>query len=100
MVDLDAERGRLGKELEDAMLEKSRAEAQLNNESFVSRAPEKVIAVQRERLARAIEQIRSEERRVGKECVRTCRSRWSPYHYKKKYNKHQQHKQKKIANTQ
>src|SRR3546814_13778776 len=27
---------------------------------------------------------RSEERRVGKECVRTCRSRWSPYHKKKK----------------
>src|SRR3546814_11662927 len=24
--------------------------------------------------------IRSEERRVGKECVSTCRSRWSPYH--------------------
>ena len=23
---------------------------------------------------------RSEERRVGKECVRLCRSRWSPYH--------------------
>src|SRR3546814_21093809 len=23
---------------------------------------------------------RSEERRVGKECVNTCRSRWSPYH--------------------
>src|SRR3546814_15261320 len=23
---------------------------------------------------------RSEERRVGKECVSTCRSRWSPYH--------------------
>src|SRR3546814_11179061 len=36
---------------------------------------------------------RSEERRVGKECVSTCRSRWSPYHYKKnqacvKYNKY------------
>src|SRR3546814_15053998 len=30
---------------------------------------------------------RSEERRVGKECVSTCRSRWSPYHSKKK--KHQ-----------
>src|SRR3546814_8430259 len=28
--------------------------------------------------------IRSEERRVGKECVSTCRSRWSPYHLKKK----------------
>src|SRR3546814_3697948 len=27
---------------------------------------------------------RSEERRVGKECVSTCRSRWSPYHSKKK----------------
>src|SRR3546814_10990824 len=26
---------------------------------------------------------RSDERRVGKECVRTCRSRWSPYHSKK-----------------
>src|SRR3546814_7108373 len=25
-------------------------------------------------------QPRSEERRVGKECVSTCRSRWSPYH--------------------
>src|SRR3546814_13679826 len=28
-------------------------------------------------------QNRSEERRVGKECVSTCRTRWSPYHYKK-----------------
>src|SRR3546814_18045144 len=27
--------------------------------------------------------FRSEERRVGKECVSTCRSRWSPYHEKK-----------------
>src|SRR3546814_12834264 len=33
---------------------------------------------------RAETQIRSEERRVGKECVSTCRSRWSPYHKKKK----------------
>src|SRR3546814_13176707 len=24
--------------------------------------------------------VRSEERRVGQECVSTCRSRWSPYH--------------------
>src|SRR3546814_12331869 len=28
--------------------------------------------------------IRSEERRVGKECVSTCRSRWSPSHSKNK----------------
>src|SRR3546814_11247806 len=27
---------------------------------------------------------RSEERRVGKECVSTCRSRWAPYHKNKK----------------
>src|SRR3546814_4464340 len=26
------------------------------------------------------QRTRSEERRVGKECVNTCRSRWSPYH--------------------
>src|SRR3546814_17944770 len=30
---------------------------------------------------------RSEERRVGKACVSTCRSRWSPYHYTKKKQK-------------
>src|SRR3546814_12925503 len=29
---------------------------------------------------------RSEERRVGKECVSKCRSRWSPYQYKKNKN--------------
>src|SRR3546814_15762895 len=41
---------------------------------------------------------RSEERRVGRECVCTCRSRWSPYHYKKnlrtlhtKHNKQPRH---------
>src|SRR3546814_20607646 len=28
--------------------------------------------------------FRSEERRVGKECVSTCRSRWPPYHKKNK----------------
>src|SRR3546814_3462238 len=31
-------------------------------------------------LAKVEEVRRSEERRVGKECVSTCRSRWSPYH--------------------
>src|SRR3546814_10941863 len=32
---------------------------------------------------------RSEERRVGKECVSTCRSRWSPYHYKNTKMRHE-----------
>src|SRR3546814_19863699 len=33
--------------------------------------------------------VRSEERRGGKECVSTCRSRWSPGHYKKNKQKQQ-----------
>jgi valyl-tRNA synthetase len=57
MVDLDAERERLQKELEEVQMEQQRAEKQLSNESFISRAPEKVVAVQRERLARANEQV-------------------------------------------
>src|SRR3546814_20279340 len=32
-------------------------------------------------------EFRSEERRVGKACVGTCRSRWSPYIYKNKQKK-------------
>src|SRR3546814_16934391 len=38
--------------------------------------------IRRARLVREI--IRSEERRVGKESVSTCRFRWSPYHKKNK----------------
>src|SRR3546814_14847905 len=37
---------------------------------------------EREAAHRSVE-TRSAERRVGQECVSTCRSRWSPYHYKK-----------------
>src|SRR3546814_12957677 len=40
---------------------------------------DKLLIVASDRLS-----ARSEERRVGKECVSPCRSRWSPYHYKKK----------------
>src|SRR3546814_16356844 len=41
-----------------------------------------------------ISRQRSEERRVGKECVSTCRSRWWQYNYKK-HNKENQKIQKK-----
>src|SRR3546814_16726682 len=34
---------------------------------------------------------RSEERRVGKECVSTCRSRWPPYHKKKNMHHYIKH---------
>src|SRR3546814_19142833 len=37
----------------------------------------------RDRLLDQVLRIRSDERRGGKECVSTCRSRWSPYHSKK-----------------
>src|SRR3546814_11809735 len=37
----------------------------------------------KERTPKGGQRMRSEERRVGKECVSTCRSRWSPYHSKK-----------------
>src|SRR3546814_19897156 len=33
-------------------------------------------------LPHGVVEVRSEERRVGKECVSPCRSRWSPAHYK------------------
>src|SRR3546814_4646534 len=48
--------------------------------------PDFVLAADRNHLLEEIQinalrgRIRSEERRVGKECVSTCRSRWSPYH--------------------
>src|SRR3546814_18709064 len=42
---------------------------------------------------RIMPQQRSEERRVGKECVSTCRSRWSPSHLKKKNIANKEHQQ-------
>ena len=39
-----------------------------------------VLAAILKRLSIMIPLFRSEERRVGKECLRLCRSRWSPYH--------------------
>src|SRR3546814_2098969 len=37
-------------------------------------------SLRNEQAGRVATDKRSEERRVGKECVSTCRSRWSPYH--------------------
>src|SRR3546814_18138762 len=50
------------------------ARAELSNAGFVSAKEDLAV----------VSSFRSEERRVGKECVRTCRSRWSPIPYKKK----------------
>src|SRR3546814_18853280 len=45
--------------------------------------------VHRAMLENARQGFRSEESRVGKECVSTCRSRWSPYHYTNKISTNQ-----------
>src|SRR3546814_4465702 len=47
----------------------------LGDVAILRRAPRRAHAE-----ARGAGFLRSEERRVGKECVSTCRSRWSPYH--------------------
>src|SRR3546814_21016211 len=59
------------------------------------------VAISRERLDKPSQRMqcvrrRSEERRVGKECVSKCRSRWSPYHLKKKEEVHVLHHTKQI----
>src|SRR3546814_19778186 len=54
-------------------------------ESFAERCVEGIEANEG-RIAELVDRslmLRSEERRVGKECVSTCRSRWSTYHSNK-----------------
>src|SRR3546814_1075462 len=61
----------------DAVIARIRAQtvaADINREGGTA------IALELDLAAEASIQARSEERRVGKECVSTCRSRWSPYH--------------------
>src|SRR3546814_1373985 len=48
--------------------------------ALVGRPAGKIGMIGTARAASVGEDQRSEERRVGKECVSTCRSRWSPYH--------------------
>src|SRR3546814_1821941 len=49
-------------------------------ETIADPAFERFVAALMDREVTPTLRIRSEERRVGKECVSTCRSRWSPYH--------------------
>ena len=47
---------------------------------FLIGAPHYLLLMSAPHSYAAINADRSEERRVGKECLRLCRSRWSPYH--------------------
>ena len=57
MVDLELERTRIAEEIAAAEEELRRAEGQLSNDSFVSRAPAHVVQAQRDRKQRSIEQL-------------------------------------------
>src|SRR3546814_12345436 len=82
--DLEArEFARVGCDLPDvgAIIVEADARAQASGTADVERIGAHDIDAARARVDGVGE--RSEERRVGKECVSTCRSRWSPYHKKK-----------------
>jgi valyl-tRNA synthetase len=53
VVDLDAERARLGRELDKIAKEIAKIDAKLGNEQFIAKAPEEVVEEQRERLEQA-----------------------------------------------
>ena len=57
MIDVEAERSRIGREVEQVEGEISRANATLSNEQFVARAPEAVVAGHRAKLAAATERL-------------------------------------------
>src|SRR3546814_981069 len=48
--------------------------------TFQALVKQRLTGFRRKHVAKMAKFLRSEERRVGKECVRTCRYRWSPYH--------------------
>src|SRR3546814_20081983 len=65
---------RLGTPLDLSPLAASKQRDAIHFKAFCSRYDDKLVE------SGAVRKSRSEERRVGKECVSTCRSRWSPDH--------------------
>lgn len=69
LVDIDAERERLARELDEAQQEVVRANGMLNNEQFVSKAPDHVVQQQRDRLESANSRVELLNRRLDELAV-------------------------------
>lgn len=65
LIDVDKERERVKKELAKAQGEIDRAQSKLANESFVAKAPEKIIAAEREKLETAKAMLSKLEQRLA-----------------------------------
>lgn len=65
LVDFEAERARLNKEKEQVQKDIDFVNAKLGNPAFVEKAPEKVVAAQREQLARHLEKMAMIDERIA-----------------------------------
>ena len=65
LIDISKELERLNKEKDNLIGEIKRSESKLSNESFVSRAPEKVVNAEKEKLAKHKEMYKGIEERIA-----------------------------------
>ena len=65
LIDLDAERARLQKQIDDKQKMLERAEAKLANENFITRAPDEVVQRERDRAREARAAIDALEKRAA-----------------------------------
>lgn len=65
LIDIDKELERLNKEKENILAEINRVESKLSNEAFVSKAPEKVIATEKEKRVKYTEMYKGVEERIS-----------------------------------